>query len=305
MSVESGLQVQLQAITSNTSASLLQNPIDIHLDSTTPYMYLPSESCTLFEDAFGLIWNETAQLYLLNDTQHTALKTQNPNINFKLGIDGITNSVNISLPYSAFDLTAEWPLVSNSTPYFPLKRAANSTQYILGRTFFQEAYIIADYERMNFSVSQCEWNSTSASKVISILPPSNITSTPDDKSGLPTAAIGGIAAGGAVIVLASILIFYFCYLKPRKKKKTAEQVTNYEVLKPELDGTAVGPPETPIYEADGRKIVIVPPIEIGENGEWPVYEMPAREEVATEMSNAGGGKRHRDEKKRFRRLTRS
>lgn len=227
LTVESGLQVQLQAITSNTSDPLLPNSIDIYLDSTTPYIYLPEEACTLFENAFGLAWNETAQLYLLNDTQHTALKTQNPTINSKLGIGGNSISVDITLPYSAFDLTAEWPLVTNSTRYFPLKRAANSTQYMLGRIFFREAYAIADYERMSFSVSQCHWNATSSSNIISIIPPSNNPSTSETKGGLPTAVIGGIGAGGGIVVLVSGLILHLRYLKPQEQKKAAESAGTY------------------------------------------------------------------------------
>jgi len=43
------------------------------------------------------------------------------------------------LPYAAFDLVADYPLVIDSSRYFPLMRAANESQYTLGRTFLQEA----------------------------------------------------------------------------------------------------------------------------------------------------------------------
>jgi len=49
------------------------------------------------------------------------------------------DTVRIVLPYAAFDLKAEYPLVQNTSYYFPLKHAANETQYTLGRTFLQEA----------------------------------------------------------------------------------------------------------------------------------------------------------------------
>lgn len=306
LNVENGLPVQLQSITSNSTSSLLPNAINVQLDSTTPYFYLPAEACTLFENAFGLTWNDSAQLYLLNDTQHSALKAQNPTVTFKLGMEGIATDVDITLSYSAFDLTATWPLVASSTPYFPLKRAANATQYMLGRTFFQEAYVIADYERQNFSVSQCNWTSTS-SNIVAILPPSNTTtsSSSSTKNSLSSAAIGGIGGGGGgIVILTSALIAYLCYLKPRRKKKAAELAANpIEVLKPELDGTAVS---APVYEADGRKIVIVPPTEIGENGIVPVYEMPANEEVAVEMRDISTtDEKARYAKKFFRREKRS
>jgi hypothetical protein len=96
----------------------------------------------LFENAFGLIWDNGTELYLVNDSLHNALLLQNSSVAFTLGnLSG--EKVNITLPYSAFDLTASSPLVPNTTHYFPLKRAANSSQYTLGRTFFQEAYVIA------------------------------------------------------------------------------------------------------------------------------------------------------------------
>jgi hypothetical protein len=57
----------------------------------------------------------------------------NPTITFKLGdtIDG-GDTVDITLPYNAFDLQADYPLYTNRTNYFPLRRADNDTQYTLG-----------------------------------------------------------------------------------------------------------------------------------------------------------------------------
>lgn len=93
-----------------------------------------------FENAFGLTWNATSELYLVNDTLHAILQASNINITFTLGV-GKTggDTVDITLPYASFDLRATPPLVQNTTSYFPLKRAANSTQYTLGRAFLQEA----------------------------------------------------------------------------------------------------------------------------------------------------------------------
>ena len=141
------LVVGLQSITSTAANgskhSLLPNPILTFIDSTLPLIYLPLESCQAFETAFGLTYNDTARLYIVDDSLHQSLTTSNPNITFELG-----NSVNggptvdIVLPYASFDLLASPPrVVGNATKYFPLKRAANDTQYTLGRTFLQEAYV--------------------------------------------------------------------------------------------------------------------------------------------------------------------
>ena len=134
------LTVNLEYITckaENRSTSLLDTPIQAFIDSTIPYLYLPLSVCEAFEDAFGITWDDTVQAYLINDTQHSALQKQNATTTFSLGTADST--VDISLPYAAFDLTAKYPLLTNASRYFPLMRAANESQYTLGRTFLQEA----------------------------------------------------------------------------------------------------------------------------------------------------------------------
>lgn len=136
------LVVVLQSISysGSDSATLLSDPIDIFIDSTDPNFWLPDSVCDAFEEAFGLTMDETSGLYLINDTQHTNLVNSDAEVTFRLS-DVTTggDSVRIVLPYDAFDLTAEYPLVDNTSYYFPLKRAANETQYTLGRAFLQEA----------------------------------------------------------------------------------------------------------------------------------------------------------------------
>ena len=112
------------------------------IDSTVPYIYLPLDVCEMFEDTLGIEWDDEVQAYLVNDTLHSALQAQNLTVTFSLGDRTTAQIVNISLPYPAFDLTASYPLVTNSSRYFPLMRATNESQYTLGRTFLQEAYVI-------------------------------------------------------------------------------------------------------------------------------------------------------------------
>lgn len=124
-------------------------PIYTFIDSVVPDIWLPLEACQAFESALGLVWNETVSMYLVNDTQYATLVLQKPSVTFFLAATtGSPSGTSITLPYDAFDLTAQFPLAgiqdnTTSLRYFPLQRAANSSQYTLGRTFLQQAYVMA------------------------------------------------------------------------------------------------------------------------------------------------------------------
>lgn len=121
--------------------SLLPAPILTFVDSTLPYIYLPLEACQRFEETLGLYWDGIAEMYWVNDTLHQALLSSNLNFTFTIGSDTIVggSTVQIVLPYASFDLEVNYPFKEDTTRYFPLKRAANASQYTLGRTFLQEA----------------------------------------------------------------------------------------------------------------------------------------------------------------------
>lgn len=111
------------------------------MDSAIPHIWLPVEACQAFEDTFGITWDPSSDLYLVNETRHQALLAQNASLAFRIGANTVTPEVvDIVLPYASFDLQVldTYPNVTNSTRYFPLRRAANDTQYTLGRTFLQE-----------------------------------------------------------------------------------------------------------------------------------------------------------------------
>ena len=137
------LTVDIETITmaaGNSSTSLSSTSLPALIDSTLPYIFLPLSVCQKFEAAFGITWNEDVGAYLVNETLHTQLQAQNANVTFTLGNSTAGATIDISLPYAAFDLIASYPLLTNSSSrYFPLMRATNESQYTLGRTFLQEA----------------------------------------------------------------------------------------------------------------------------------------------------------------------
>ena len=138
------LLVGLQSIqadnTLNGVVSLLPKGILSLVDSTVPEIWLPVEACTMFETSFGIVHDPHTDRYLVNDTIHSQLQNLQPTLTFQLGNAAYGGeSINIVLPYSAFDLQANYPIYPNATNYFPLRRAANDSQYVIGRTFLQES----------------------------------------------------------------------------------------------------------------------------------------------------------------------
>ena len=139
------LVVALQSIQYSDSSTknkelLPSGSILTFIDSTVPHIWLPLDACRAFEDAFGIVYDNQTQLYLVNNTLHSTLTTRNANVSFIMGnnVQG-GPTVNITFPYAAFDLQVSAPIVNTTQRYFPLRRAANDSQYTLGRTFLQES----------------------------------------------------------------------------------------------------------------------------------------------------------------------
>ena len=266
------LTVALNAVTytgSDSETSLLPEPILTLIDSTVPGIWLPAEACELFEKAFGITYDPISNLYLVNDTLHDDLVKSNASVTFELSNNLNSGpAANITLPYSAFDLTASAPLVKIPSNYFPLRRANGDTQYTLGRTFLQEAYIIADHERGNFSVSQAAFDEKAPS-IVTVSPPSGqvtpSSTTPENPShpsdvsvlhpsskssshAFPVGAIAGIAIAVVIITLICGTLAICYNLKKRRRRAsndTSELAAHptHPKDKEELEDTARSVPQ--------------------------------------------------------------
>ncbi|KAF2084277.1 acid protease, partial [Saccharata proteae CBS 121410] len=232
---ERDLVVGLQGATMNTpdgnSVDLLPTPVLMYIDSTVPQIWLPLDACQQFEEAFGLTYDEATDLYLVDETTYESIRAMDPNVTFVLGDDTSGgDTINITLAYSAFDLTAKSPYqgLANSSRYFPLRRAQNESQYVFGRTFLQETYLIVDYERQNFSVSECSFLSDTQATIRAILPPDYDGSSDDDggdgsgTSPINAGAIAGIAIGCFVAVIAVASFLGLLFWRRRYRKLAAQ-----------------------------------------------------------------------------------
>lgn len=127
----------------------------------------------------------------------------------------------------------------------------------------------ADYERGNFSVSQCRWEANTQSNIVPILKPvikiNNGSSSEDpgnssDGTGksastksTPIGAIAGGAAGGvAILALATFLLYWFC-IKPRRRRHEAEAAA--AAASDETQHRATSPPDPTLKpELDSEEI---------------------------------------------------
>ena len=235
------LLVGIQSISSvdqnGTTSNLLPTAIMALVDSTEAQIWLPVEACQAFEKAFGLTYNETNGLYLVDNALHAQLQAQNANVTFTLGstVSG-GETINITLPYNSFDLTLTAPAanLTSNTKYFPLRRADNDTQYTLGRTFLQEAYLTVDWERRNFSISECLWAENMPQILTAIQSPSDKTNS----GGSSTGKTVGIAVGvvvGVLLVIAAIVGVYFWRKREAKRRVEMEEAEKTKMLENDKD----------------------------------------------------------------------
>ncbi|KAH6698340.1 aspartic peptidase domain-containing protein [Leptodontidium sp. MPI-SDFR-AT-0119] len=266
------------------------------IDSTVPYLYLPIEVCRQFEDAFSLTYDYDSGLYFVDDTLHTNLVQQAANVTFTLKNSTSAMDVDIVLPYAAFDLVANWPLVQNTTRYFPLKRAANNSQTILGRAFLQEAYLIADYERSHFSIHQMKWDPNAKGDIQTIIPLSATAAPSSRRRKLPTAVIVAICVGGALFLTVFVSCVIIIHERHQKLNAISSPTLNSKSSAQSLEG-AMSPHSAFTFksELDARETQQMSPelsaapfrsttIRVRAFHEpEEIHELPAREPVGSEV----------------------
>lgn len=218
--------IGIQYKNSSTSASTPPPNFDAVIDSTLPYLFLPNTTCDWLAQRLHLQYDDSTDLYTIDPA---TLESNRANIDTFTIIIGSTrgnsngpSTISITFPYDAFNANAVWTWGWNSTQaIFPIRRAPSSTA-VLGRPFFQEAYVSADYTNMVFNVSQAapQKDLTNTPNIISIYNATVQAQMDEHSSKLSTGAIAGIAVGGVIVALAiAAFLLWFCWLKDRKKKE--------------------------------------------------------------------------------------
>lgn len=210
----------LEGITSQET-DLLEEPIVVGLDSLITQVWLPESTCERFEAEFGLEFDAALELYFINESQHESLLAEDRTVTFTLSsaLEGDNEKLEIQFPYAAFSHPVQSPFagLNQSTRYFPLKRATNSTQYTLGRVFLQHVYMISDPDRDAFSLFPAAFpEDFTEPQLVPINSPGLLDDpaevpqdpNPNSSDGLSNSAIAGIVIGSTVPLLVVVALFF-------------------------------------------------------------------------------------------------
>lgn len=291
------------------------------IDSSTPYLWLPTEVCDRFATALNLTWREDLGLYVFPEGSHYMNYQNDDSLSFTFSISSYDNTdnfglpldlpgvVNITLPSAAFAQLLRYPFKNviqwgdSSIPYFPLKRSTqevNGNQYIIGRTFMQEAYIITNYDRGQFSLHQALFPENSASNYTL-----QAIERPPDSPYPAFVPNGGSADGGltpgktAGIVLSAFasgsvigVILWFCCRKRLRSKKNKHEETGdaKEESRSDEDDLPQSPvkrmftimvgkkrsrkPLKPEEQQKDQGAIPTEPVEVGADEQHQVFELP-------------------------------
>ncbi|QVM07957.1 hypothetical protein D8B26_002654 [Coccidioides posadasii str. Silveira] len=221
-------------------SNLVFRPLDAleryTIDSSTPFFWFPEYVCTAFAEELGLEYNDTLQLYTYGPNSSKYDNVTNSNISFTFTLSdlpGSRESVDITLPFSAFDHELSYPFPkldanasSQALRYFPIRKTSDTKKFTLGRAFLQEVYLAVDFERRNFSISQAKFPSDGGIEMdlvaISRPPDSSYKGPSDSRRRLSKGAAAGIGVGVSIVVIVAACVVATSCLRRRKRELLLE-----------------------------------------------------------------------------------
>ncbi|KAI1763650.1 acid protease [Hypoxylon sp. FL1150] len=242
------------------------------LDSSTPYLWLPQTICDRFAASLNLTWNETFGLYLFSDNDDLNRYRSSPDLSFTFTLSSEDNHdnfgqplnvagvVNITISANAFIQNLRYPFMNlieygaPAVPYFPLKRVEDGNRVIIGRSFFQEAYLITNYETSTFSVHTAKFpenplRNTSIQTIAAYDQspyPGRPLRSDNDGGSLTQSQIIGIAIGISFTSIIAIVIFFIVRRIRRKQRAVEDEENTEESFKDKASTLETSPPTTPV-----------------------------------------------------------
>jgi hypothetical protein len=132
------------------------------VDSTRPFIYLPPQVYDDIVQTLGLQYDNRTERLIIPDGAMKTLQQRQPSLSFQIApLDrdqkpANRSAVTITLPFESLILRTDYTMATKnqSFRYVPLQKTTNSSLYVLGRAFLQNAYFVSDYERNSFSIHQ-------------------------------------------------------------------------------------------------------------------------------------------------------
>lgn len=300
--------------TTSQTLVAMNDSISAFIDTSTPYLWLPTEVCERFAAAFNLKWREDFGVYVYPDGDLYYKLLEDKSLSFTFFLSSYDNTdnfgrpynmpgvVNITLPAAAFAQVLRYPFKDafkfgdSGIPYFPLKRSTpevNGNQYIIGRAFMQEAYMIVKYDSNTFSLHQAKFPDGALREYdLETIPrpPNSIFNPyvgPSSSHGLSTAQTVGIVL--SAFISGSVIAFVlWCCCRKRKRKRAAAHVEVVDEEKSDtesIDSLPKSPVKRMFTMIIGRKRSKKPvahemggdtaqPVEVGADSQHQLFELP-------------------------------
>ena len=211
------------------------------IDTSIPFLYLPNKVCDAFAEALNMTYHDSIDLYGLSNDQYQDFRSKdsfsftfsfsstdnNDNFGEPLNVPGV---VNITIPMQAFVSTVEYPFYDEAIeygepaqPYFSLRRSGDNETFIIGRSFFQEAYLLTQFDKQVFSIHSALFPSDPIGEadIESLVQPDNSPYPPPAATrshGLSKGEIAGIVVGASAAVVVAVIVVGCCWRRRRNTR---------------------------------------------------------------------------------------
>ncbi|ELR02107.1 hypothetical protein GMDG_05267 [Pseudogymnoascus destructans 20631-21] len=130
--------------------SSIRNSMQVAVDATVPYLYLPQSTCDSITKNLPVTFQPKYGLYFWNtaDPQYKMIVSSPSYLSFTFRLSSsVSQNITIKVPFSLLNLTLTSPIISTPTLYFPcFPGLAPRGIFSLGRSFLQAAFIGVNWQ---------------------------------------------------------------------------------------------------------------------------------------------------------------